>query len=198
MNTLPIVRKPTHTKCYGLELECLVNGIYLNDKKYSNMFYIGHDSSILRDYGYEQGVEFVSQPLPYGWLLKEIDKLSKAYNWRWNTSCGIHIHVSKKAISPKTIEKLINFFEYDYAPALALRSCFGRVWNHYCTPSHGRYDRCFPINSRNQHTYEFRMFSSGDANWAKECMRRVRLMCEHKGEFSWQILEELFNSNKYK
>ena len=36
------------------------------------------------------------------------------------------------------------------------------------------------------------MFASGDVNWAKECVRRVKLLVEHRGKLNYDVMLELF------
>lgn len=184
------VRQPPHNKCYGIEIECLVRDINCRGKgfgHYDGFFLISSDCSIVATYN--QGVEFVSQPLPYRWLIKEIGKLGKRYEWTSNGSCGIHVHVTKNAVSQKKITALKNAL-YDLN-ADQMRLLFGRHSSSYANNRY-LYDRYAAVNVQNSATIEFRMFRSGDAEWAKECVRRTKLMVEHKGKYDFESLKQLF------
>lgn len=198
---LDLVRKPVHNKCFGIEIECyMLNdrepvAILTSDNRYRGFWKIDYDGSIDPPSHRYCAIEFVSQPLPYKWLLKEIGKLSKKYgDWDVNNSCGIHIHVTKKAVSSKRIRELkqalCNMSKYD------LTILFGRGNGPY---SNARYtaptERYGAINETREATYEFRMFASGDALWAQECLRRTKLMCEYKGKYTFESLQELFRKN---
>lgn len=187
--TLERIRKPVHNKCYGIEIECKVNERPDRHGGFDRFFYLGFDCSINTSYR-ELGIEFVSQPLPFAWLCKEVKKLGKKYKWSVDGSCGIHVHVSRSCVSMKRIEELNSFFRTVHR--LRAEKLFGREWNGYCDPFDDAYSRYRPINTTNEHTVEFRMFRSGDADWAIECLRRTKLMVEYKGELSFEKLMNLF------
>jgi hypothetical protein len=188
---LEIVRKPVHNKCFGIEIECYVpNGTELaiirnGDNRYRGFWKIDSDGSIDIPTYRHCAVELVSQPLPYRWLFKEIGKLEKKYgNWHFNSSCGIHVHVTKKAVSSRRIRELrvalsrMSGYELTYL--------FGRGNNAYSNAGNTlRGQRYGAINETNDATYEFRMFASGHA----------KLMCEYKGEYTFESLQELFRKN---
>lgn len=197
MNTLEKVRKAPHAKTMGIELECIVT--FSDFEKVMNQFvgffYAGNDGSIRPDYsgGGSRGIEFVSQPLPYSALLREIDRLNKRVIWRHNESCGIHVHVSRHWLNDvrairlqKSICALTNS---EFA------SLFGRRPNDYCLRT-ARHTRYCAVNTTNSHTIEFRMFASGDAAWAKECLRRVKLLVEYRGKglLSYTKMLDLFTA----
>lgn len=194
MNTLQHVRKPVHNKCYGVEIECLISrdaGILTNGKPFQQFWYAGYDGSIHTDnYSRQTTIEFVSQPLPYNATIKQINWLAKKFKWEYNHSCGIHVHVSKAGLS---IARLTRF-----AQGIAkmtddqFESLFGRSPNNYCKNRFDMWDRYSCVNFTNDKTIEFRMFPSGDAAWAIECLRRVRLMCRMKGAVSYDSLLDLF------
>lgn len=182
------LRKLVHSKSFGIEIECLVASMAFRRCKHYGMFYADIDSSIDENFG-TKGVEFTSQPLPYGWLIKEIAKLWKKYPWQHNESCGIHVHVNRGMISEKRIKKLRSCL-FDM-PRNEIVSLFGRYSPDYANPYnlHSRYSA---INICNEKTVEFRMFPSGDYKWAQECVRRTKLMVEFRGEPTYSNLFKLF------
>lgn len=194
MNTLEKVRKPVGNKTMGIEIECILPENRDPRGAYHGFFYAGWDGSIdtySRINGqYQIGVEFVSQPLSYQWMMRELDKLGKKYQWAANNSCGIHVHVSKKWLSEKraiTIRKAL----YQLTD-IQCYELFGRKPNEYCMRTVNVYSRYGQLNSTNKHTHEFRMFASGDVYWAKECARRVKLLVEHRGKLNYDVMLELF------
>lgn len=186
------LRKPVHAKSYGIEIECCMHPTDRDQLLYNKkgFFIFEGDASIASEHTqdmYWRGVEMVSHPLPYKMLRKQLNTLKK-YRFVYNSSCGIHIHVSKVAVSRTRMVELL----------ICLRNLlgqqekelFGRVRNFYCDPfEHNRY--C-SINRTNEHTVEFRMWSAGDIDWAKECLRRTKLMVEYKGKYSYENLLDLF------
>lgn len=195
MQTLKKVRKPVHHKCFGIEIECLVPR-EIKPNQYFGFFYAGTDGSISDGWGQlsTRGLEFVSQPLPYEMLGTQIKRLSKRLQkWDWNDSCGIHVHVSRNGVSEKRLKKLFESFKN--LSEEQTRTLFGRAFNNYCRGTNSRYSfqqRTNAINFTNEHTIEFRMFSGGDANWAQECLRRTKIMCEYKGKPSYEGLLAAF------
>lgn len=190
MPTIPnsATRKPIHNKCYGIEIECYVPRNTVRYHSHVGMFFVGMDGSLQYNQGGQVGVEFVSQPLPYKWLDKEIAKLYKRHPWTRNDSCGIHVHVSKASVSRhRMLELLSCLWGLNDTQAMHL---FGRTWNMHNHPACE--NRYCSINMRNANTIEFRMFASGDAAWARECLRRTKLMVEYKGKCSYGNLCELF------
>ncbi len=191
------IRKPVHAKTMGIEIECLLpRGLGRTGTlgNHHGFFFAGTDGSIQTSWSRgETGVEFVSQPLPFNWLCTELTRLSKRFpNWEWNDSCGIHVHVSRNWFNNKRVESLRDGLETLNPDQQEL--LFGRSFNGYCTrpTPHERTSRYCAINTRNLNTIEFRMFSGGDVNWAKECLRRTKLMVEFKGKPTFDNLLNLF------
>lgn len=146
---------------------------------YLGFFYKGHDGSILCTDWKDHGYELVSQPLTYNWMKREITKLYKRlrqHGFYSNASCGIHVHVTKKWFSDQKA-KLV----WKFVKALSEEDCihfFGRSPNTYC--SQNEYDdRYRSINTTNTHTNEFRMFKSGDEEWAQYCIDCSKYMVEN-------------------
>lgn len=176
MQSLYSFRKPPVNRTMGIEIECFYNGDF-ERQLYYGFFYAGQDGSIDCNWG-QTGVEWVSQPLTKEWLKKEIDKLWFKYpGWKWNDTCGIHIHVSRKWLSDKKAKAIYKFLQNQ--SDVFFREIFGRSSNYYCrtTESYGSTRYC-TINSENTATIEFRMFRSGDANWAKYCVDCVEYMIQ--------------------
>ncbi len=191
MQTLDTPRKPVHSKCMGIEIECLIPRHTAEAGKHYGFFYAGVDGSLRPGaFSGRKGIEFVSQPLPYQWLRKEIVKLAKQFPWTTNESCGIHVHVSRSWTSPKRIAKLCAALR-KYHPH-EMVELFGRYSEDYATTYQSGISRYGAVNTTNRHTVEFRMWAPGDAQWALECLRRTKLMVEHKGAFTPEALMELF------
>lgn len=193
MSNLRHIRKPQHNKCYGIEIECIVpSDVYMGTmfQTYKGMWYYSGDISIQAEYP-RFGAELVSQPLPFSWLTKEIGRQYKKLNWQWNSTCGIHIHVSRSCVSEKRIRKLKLFLAI--LSGSQIRNLFGRVSVDYADYRNTRVmQRYCAINETKEHTIEFRMWCSGDAAWAQECLRRTKLMVEYKGEWSYPNICKLF------
>lgn len=196
MNTLDVVRKPVHSKCFGIEIECLIPTAESDPRgKYYGFFFAGHDGSIRASWRNNHiGVEFVSQPLPYNMLQKELVRLGKRFpTWSVNESCGIHVHVSRSMVSTSKLRKFA--VELSRLSNSELEILFGREPNEYCSrirEEEGVPHRYQMINFTKKATIEFRMFNSGDLKWAQECVRRTKLMCEFKGNPTFENLLELF------
>ena len=185
------IRKPPHNKTFGIEIEMIFDSRRAPVYGHRGFWFIDSDGSIRpRDWDSE-GRECVSQPMPYEMLLKQIDKLHKRIgNWSHNASCGIHIHVSRQWLSETkaiAIRKGLQTMTHRQIEEL-----FGRGPNDYCDPYYdGRYNS---VNTQNSNTIEFRMFRSGDHNWAKECVRRANILVNHKGNYTYRELMEEFTN----
>lgn len=151
MNTLHNVRKAPIAKAMGIEIELICRRKYIPD--WCGFFYKGSDASI--DYSWsEYGYEFVSQPLTYEWMQRELKKLYKlldSLDYYENTSCGIHIHVSKKWFSDKKAKAVWEFIKT--LPVVDYGDLFGRQPNQYCL-NREEYEGCryHAINMSNTHT----------------------------------------------
>lgn len=201
MGSLSRFRKAPHAKTYGLEYEFFFvtpeNARF--DYGYRGMFYattdvsISASSVILQHYSDRiYTVELISQPLPYNWLIREIKKLEKfPHEILANSSCGIHVHVSRKLTSEKRMMKLLAFLKT--LNSAQSRALFGRAYNEYCSPSRSTDSKYSIINFLHSQSFEFRMFASGDPAWAAECVRRTRLMVEYRGEYSYSNFTKLFS-----
>lgn len=165
MQSLSSFRIPPVTKSMGLEWEGILPE--RPPTSYVGFFYVGSDGSIGCRWD-EIAVEFVSMPLTQKWLKKEIDKLFKKYPLTENASCGIHLHVSRLWLSQKKGKIIARFLE-NQADSF-FDDMFGRKPGYYCNKAFSRTSRYHSVNFTNTNTIEFRMFRSGDNEWAKYCV----------------------------
>jgi hypothetical protein len=184
MQSLGKFRTPNTNKSMGIEIECIFkkefdcnyNRLYPEYGVHHGFFYTTTDGSI--DCSHRQlGVEFVSQPLPANWLKKEILKLEKRHiknPWFVNSTCGIHIHVSRKWLSEKKARS-INAFLVGLTE-LDREDLFGRPSNDYCQYGKWGTTRYNAINIENAKTFEFRVFASGNGAWACYCVSMVEYL----------------------
>lgn len=176
MRSLSSFRKLSSTKSFGIEIEGFFDHDKLtqDDGRYG-FFYATFDVSVDGWFPGYRAREFVSQPLPKEWLKKEITRLEKRVGmWFYNYSCGIHIHVNR-AWCTKEKAKLI----YNVVKALTdedMATLFGRGPNNYCRRDGFGETRYCCVNIENKKTVEFRMFSGGDAKWARYCVDMVDFM----------------------
>lgn len=190
MNSLSSFRKTDTHKTMGIEIECLIDiysPTYVYPSTYIGFFYASTDESIspgrlAADF---VGTEFVSQPLSPKWLIKEINRLNKKIaGWEYNSTCGIHIHVSRKWLSSKRA-KLIHKF-YCQLEDSDRGLLFGRGSNNYCTTDEWDSNRYCAINNQNSFTIEFRMFSSGNARWAAYCVQMVEYLIHNAKHLNFE------------
>lgn len=185
MESLSSFRKPNSDKTLGIEWEMFWNhhdSKYRDAGKHLNFFYITRDGSLsglgLPDRYELYDRELVSQPLPFKWLLKELERVNKIIPQVYtNHTCGIHVHVSRKWATSKKVDHLVAFMR-SLTDDEAL-SAFGRAPNNYCKPmrdwsktSH----RYYAMNLTRKDTIEFRVFRSGDVKWAQYCVKLVNYM----------------------
>ena len=73
------------------------------------LFYFKHDGSI------DCGFEMVSHPMTYGWIRSHrplVKRALRLLRWKnavagWN--CGLHVHVSRAALSRRTMDRMVDF-----------------------------------------------------------------------------------------
>lgn len=179
MNTLPSVRKPGSNKTMGIEIECVLPSEQVSRGFYKNFWYIGADGSIDTDTRREIGVEFVSQPLPISALKRQIAKLWKLYpQMKENSSCGIHVHASKKWVSLAKAARIQEFVENLSEDSFC--DLFGREPNSYCQIIPGRRgSRYHAVNITPTPTVEFRMFSAkAHPKWGMYCLDMVEYLIQ--------------------
>lgn len=201
MQSLAKFRAPDSNRTLGIEIECFYEGTQCPERyKHHGFFYATDDSSIQCGWG-NAGIEFVSQPLPAAWLKKEIVKLASRKSgwqnaWQYNDTCGVHIHVSRKWLSEKRAKAIFAFMNtLSYSEQ---RELFGRTGNMYC-----RYGkkwggiRYLPINSSNKQTFEFRVFSSGDAAWCCYCVDMVVYLINNADHLNIDAVMAFKDSHSY-
>jgi hypothetical protein len=183
--TLSTWRTPPGNKTLGIEIE----GYKRNPQyyEYNGFFYFTRDGSLNEPPTRMYGVEMVSQPLTPCWLKKEIKKLEKKDIWQVNDTCGIHIHVNRKWLSEKKAKKISSFLSSLSNDDWIL--FFGRKSNRYCTKVWDRDSRYSAINVSNTHTIEFRMFSSGDAQWACYCVDMAVYLIDNANHLNVHAME---------
>ena len=177
MQSLSKFRTPPHNKTMGIEIECILIFGGVDYFRHYGFFYSTQDRSIDTHSWSQCGVEFVSQPLPVDMLCKQLDKLGKKFQWEHNSSCGIHVHVSRKWLSEKKAIAIYNWIKT--LTNAEFKLLFGRLPNYYCrTEGTIGSTRYLAVNTENKATIEFRMFSSGSADWAKYCVKMAEyLVC---------------------
>jgi hypothetical protein len=189
MTSLCAFRKPRSSRAIGIEIECYVSS---NPRgSYLGFFYAGNDESIQNPYG-TYAVEFVSQPLTVPWLNKEIVRLWKKHQWEANSTCGIHLHVSRKWCAQEKALLIYKFVEDLWINhRLMYLNTFGRAPNHYCNmePPDKNGSRYVVINTTNKDTVEFRLFTSGDARWAQKCVLTVDWLLTNAKHLNVDALE---------
>jgi hypothetical protein len=156
---------------------------------YQGFFYVTRDGSIDADNWNQLTVELVSMPLTPEWLKREIYKVYQKFPLMHNSSCGIHIHVSRKWLSEKKARAIYKFIQSLNDTDIC--DFFGRGPNTYCrTDESWGYSRYCAINNENKNTIEFRMFCSGDAKWAAYCVDCVKYMIDN----AYQLNVDAFNA----
>lgn len=189
MESLSSFRKPTSNKTMGIEWEMFWDHddpkhYNLSTQKHYKFFFVTTDGS-LRCQGprrYDMsGRELVSQPLPYAWLNKELERINKIIpQVHVNDTCGIHVHVTRKWATAKKVDHLVAFLRS--LTFSEYKAAFGREPNGYCQHmggwSEGATGRYFSLNTTRNDTVEFRMFSSGDLGWAQYCLGLVNYMMQ--------------------
>jgi hypothetical protein len=168
---------------YGIELETQLadskaerehdNAIRSSGIDADHQFYVKRDGSLLD--GGDGGFEIVSHPatLRY-WLEHELafcGKLPALGYESEHADCGLHIHVSRSALSRPQIAKLMLFIKAnpefmrrvsrrigseDHYYKLDLRSTRELIGKAACNNSHA--ERYTAVNLENENTVEFRLF----------------------------------------
>ncbi len=188
MGSISIVRKPPHAKTFGMELECYIPGDDMAaraaiGKRWHGFWEATSDASI---YG---GVEFVSQPMPYDMLVKQIKWLNKRFPWTVTSKCGLHIHVSRQYWSDKR-EREFSDFLLSSPAIMRMTKWFGRN-THYADVFASRVDKFRAINVLHDHTFEFRVWKAGDLAWTLEALRRTRAIVEYQGKYTVEWMDTL-------
>lgn len=189
MGSLYHFRKVPHGRCYGVEVECYpILHVQIDDddkKNYIGFFYMTMDASLRMS-----GREFVSQPLPYDMLVKQLGRLWKTlHGWTTDNQCGLHIHVSRAAWSDKR--------EYEFSLLLRkmtprqMEDCFGRWSERFANPRRSRNEKFRAINLCHKASYEFRVWKAGDLEWTLEALRRTKEIVEYRGKWTYDVLAKI-------
>ncbi len=194
-NTYRNFRSPRAAAPFGIEIEGATKCCLPLGSHFAKM-YKGYDASIRSTADYTYKYELVSDPLSYRGLRKVLLGLQDAlapYEWNAVYNTGIHVHASARACPGSQARKLAE--------------AFSRLTDQQCETLFGRTPGWFAMNvgyvgyhkyiqqhrKRGRITYEFRMFKSGDALWAAECLRRTKIMCDmRKGDITHHRLREAF------
>lgn len=130
---------------------------------------IGRDFAVCKyDGSLNNGFEIVTAPSE---VLHHRERFKRLLSTRieglrsWKTStCGMHVHISRKALTPLTIGKMLVFVN-ETANSKLVHGIAGRKDSHYCqvmkkkvTDATVRGDRYEAINLTNEHTIEVRIF----------------------------------------
>lgn len=191
MQSLSKVRKLESVKSYGIEIECFIGVEHSNKTpkryEYLGFWYVDSDGSLSRTYFGDSAYEFVSQPLPMNWLLKEITRLEKRVgNWHANDSCGTHVHVNRKWLTDSKAEAIAKFLET--LSDSDIKQLFGRVSKDYAYNKFDKKSRYVAVNFTNKTTIEFRMFAGGNAKWNRYCLLMADYMVKHAFQLNWDAI----------
>jgi hypothetical protein len=193
MGHLSVIRKPVHQKTFGLELECYIpKELCLYEDQHIGFWYVSEDGSLAIEDHAMQGFEFISQPMPYAMLQKQIKILNRRIgDWQTNENCGLHIHVSRKYWSDEREYKFSAFLKALHANELIL--LFGRE-SFYARPHRDSGHKYRAVNLLHPHTFEFRLWKAGDVHWTLEALRRTKLIVEYKGDWTFDKCLDLFTN----
>jgi len=171
MTTYFQIRKPVTNRTFGIEIECYPIRTVAKDE-YHGFWFATYDGSLCW-----HGVEFVSQPLTPEWLKKEINKLYGRAPWGYRDDCGIHVHVSRGALSTKKANKIYSFLtSMEEEDRIKL---FGRGENTYSSYHAAPDIKYRAVNLLHKDTVEFRMFRGGNAKWACYCVDMVKYLVDN-------------------
>lgn len=188
-------KKPVNNRCFGVEVEGYISvRSPIQYRQLRGDVYCSSDGSLNGAYDDEKDVELITQPLPYKEVVKALRKQKRIKTWRTDADCGVHVHVGRGVCSTRKASAL--------AAAIGKLSdnqfaeLFGRKPTYYCRNSgitlHGILRRGAIANREEKHTTEFRMFPSKDFDWAIECTRRVKVLCEMEAPYTYERIKEAF------
>ena len=188
MGSISVCRKPPHAKTFGVELECYPYAQNIR-KTHIGFWEVTMDGSL--NVG---GREFVSQPMPYEMMIKQIKKIHQTLGgWTTDDTCGLHIHVSRKMWSDKRRGDFDDFLCGNLDKDL--KAWFGRTsgYAEVCTRHSRQTNKYRAINLRHPETFEFRVWKAGDLEWTLEALRRTRAIVLHQGEYTREWMNKLCN-----
>ena len=209
---------------YGVEIEVHVDSYWCDDDDdedahenksfaaYDIKKLIGEKIMIKRDSSIDYGFEIVTEPLKLNDAIKVCsDTLNFASDIGCveHDSCGVHIHVSRAALSTRAISNLIFIFsEWEHEITTFSRRDYGRLYEWAKINKYNKEDleeeeciiekqyrkgRYCAINIQPEKTIEFRVFSSTtDKNVIEAYLLFVDLMCDFALKSK---IEEIANSN---
>ena len=179
---------------HGNKIASLINLISRGTTGKEQLLYTKRDGSLS-----DEGIEVVSHPFTWNyWLLYGqsiyrtlFQKLTENNMYSYDThDCGMHVHVSRRALSTNVIVKLVQFISnpsnFDFILDISQRTEDKlRYWSNpaelegysrnelyeLCNDCHyaeGEIDRLLAINLHNSHTIEFRIFR-GTINFLSFC-----------------------------
>jgi hypothetical protein len=155
-----------------LELEC-VNGTTPGERAELVLGRIGHDFAVCKSDGsLTDGFEIVTAPADIAthrkrWAQLLTERMKGLRSWDTST-CGMHVHVSRRPLSRLTIGKILVFVNSaenrDFIHTVAGRdsSRWAKIYPKKVSAAHrnrdGQADRYEAVNLQNDHTIEFRIF----------------------------------------
>lgn len=200
MGSISVCRKPPHAKTFGVELECyptpshkttnILRDFARGNKRHVGFWEITTDGSL--GYG---GFEFVSQPMPYDMMIKQIKKIHQTLGgWTTRDDCGLHIHVSRQMWGIMHRQEFDNFL-YNSSFSWMRKLWFGRDSSYapVCGAKERTWGKYRAINLCHPHTYEFRVWKAGDLEWTLEALRRTRAIVLHQGKYTVDWMNALCN-----
>lgn len=187
-------KKPVNNRCFGVEVEGYIS--VRSPIQYHHLrgdVYCSSDGSLDGAHDDEKDVELITQPLPYKEVVKALRKQKRIKTWRTDANCGVHVHVGRGVCSTRKANKLAKAIGKLNDNQFA--ELFGRKPNFYCrnsgtTEQHWTGYRGAIANRKD--TTEFRMFPSRDFDWAIECARRVKVLCEMEAPYTYERIKEAF------
>lgn len=207
-------------RMYGVEMEVHVDAYSDDDDEYENKSFaaydikeaIGEKIMIKKDSSIDYGFEIVTEPLKLNDAIKVCsDTLNFASDIGCveHDSCGVHIHVSRAALTNRAISNLIFIFsEWEHEITTFSRRSYDRLYEWAKITKYDKKDleegeciiekqyrkgRYCAINIQPENTIEFRVFSSTtDENVIKAYLLFVDLMCDFALKSK---IEEIANSN---
>ena len=128
---------------------------------------LGNDFAIAKRDGSIQGFEVVSAPasmaVHYERWPKLFDKVPRGLRSWDGDNCGMHVHMSRNALTPLTIQKMKYFLSHPGNNSF-ITLIAGRSSNRYCQKQgikpeiYNRSDRYVALNLLNAKTVEYRIF----------------------------------------
>jgi len=106
----------------------------ISDEFGSELLYGKHDGSL------SHGFEYVTHPFSWDWFLKnkyrfnKLFSMSRLHELHATRSCGVHIHMSKKAFTSYQLYKFMHFINHDENRVFVNRVCGRDITdNEYCS-----------------------------------------------------------------